>query len=157
MIFKRRPKYPELQFSDRQIKAIQKRPERQAKRMRERLPLFADQIEVDAIDVDAEIDRRKLLAANSEQIFRNADAKNWREGRAEFFAAPLQIQIKVAIHWAFWCQTQCPAKPTYFIYVVQLYTRPWRLADQRNPKVAARQAWIEALKQTRKNTHAKAA
>lgn len=157
MIFKRRPKYLELQLSDRQIKSLQQRPERQAKRLRERLPLFADQIEAEAIDVDAEIIRRKLLTAESEQYMRDQAAKSWCKGRAEFFAAPLHIQIKVAIHWAFWCQTHCPAKPTYFIYVVQLYTRPWRAADQRNPKVAARQAWIDALKHTRKHTQAKAA
>ena len=150
MIFKRRPKYPELQLTQRQISAMAAAPKRKAKKLQAKLPLLADLIEVETIDLDAVIDKRKDMAAHSEQCFRDADAKAWRKGRAEFFAAPLETQLKIAVHWAFWYCQHAPATPTNFIYVVQRYTRPWSPADQRNPSVQARQYWIDALKQAKR-------
>ena len=42
MLFKRRPKWPELQLTQRQLAALARRPERRAKKLREKLPLLAE-------------------------------------------------------------------------------------------------------------------
>lgn len=150
MLFKRRPKWPELQLTERQRAAMAAAPKRKAKKLQAKPPLLAELIEVEEIDLDAVIDKRKDMAAQSEKSFRDANAKAWCKGRAEFFAAPLETQLKVAVHWAFWNCQHAPATPTNFIYVVQRYTRPWSPADQRNPSVQARQHWIDALKQAKR-------
>jgi len=150
MIFKRRPKYPELQLTQRQISAMAAAPKRKAKKLQAKPPLLAELIEVEEIDLDAVIDKRKDMVAQSERYMRDQQAKFWREARAEFFAAPLETQLKIAIHWCYMTQRHMPATNGCFIYVVRQYTKPWRPADQRNPKVAARQAWIDALKQAKR-------
>lgn len=150
MLFRRRPKYPELQLTQRQISAMAAAPKRKAKKLQAKLPLLAELIEVEEINLDAVIDKRKDMAAQSERYMRDQQAKFWRAGRAEFFAAPLETQLKIAVHWAFWNCQHAPATPTNFIYVVQRYTRPWSPADQRNPNVQARQYWIDALKQAKR-------
>lgn len=151
MIFKHRPKYPDLQLTQRQIAAMASAPKRKAKKLQTALPLLADLIEVEDIDLDAAIDKRKDMAAKTEREWRIYRAKEWREVRAEFFAAPLEMQLKIAIHWC--CSTghHMPATAGCFAYVMRQYTKPWRPADQQNPKVAARQAWIDSLKHTQAN------
>lgn len=145
MLFKRRPKWPELQLTQRQISAMAAAPKRKAKKLQAAMPLLADLIEV-----DAEIDKRKDMVAQSERYMRDQQAKFWREARAEFFAAPLETQLKIAIHWCYMTQRHMPATNGCFIYVVRQYTKPWRPADQRNPSVQARQYWIDALKQAKR-------
>ena len=148
MIFKRRTKYPELQLTQRQIAAMEKAPERRAKKQKAALPLLADLIEVESIDIDAVIDHRKNMAAQSERLHRDFDASVWRKARAEFFAAPLNVQLKIALHWCYSAGNHMPATPTNFSYIVRQHTKPWCIADARKPRVIERQKWIDALRQS---------
>lgn len=146
MLFKRRPKWPELQLTQRQLAALARRPERRAKKLREKLPLLAELIEPETIDFESEIDRRKDMEARTEREWRDRDAKDWREVRAEFFAASPEVQLKTAIHWAFWCQRHCPANAGNLRYVLRQYSKPWVRANQNIPKVRVRQAWLDLLR-----------
>ena len=148
MIFKRRTKYPELQLTQRQIAAMEKAPERRAKKQKAALPLLADLIEVESIDIDSAIDHRKHMAAQSERVHRDFDASVWRDARADFFAQSLPTQLKIAIHWCYSTGNHMPATAINFIYIVNQYTKPWRIADARKPRVIERQKWIDALRQS---------
>lgn len=152
MLFKRRPKYPELQLTQRQIAAMAAASKRRAKKLQAKLPLLAELIEVEEIDLEAVIDRRKDMAAKTEQYMRSRQAMHWREARAEFFAAPLDTQLKIAIHWACW--SFGPRDAGCFIYVMHQYTKPYHIADSRMPRVREREKWIDALKQAKRYSNA---
>lgn len=143
MLFDRRPKYPELHITDRQKAAIASKPTRQAAKLKAALPLFADQIHVEPVDVDQVISQRISQAQKTEQFWRTNIAKNWLEVRQEFFAASLETQLRIAIHWCCW---RGPRTPSYFFYVVRQYTKPWHVANDRDRKVRIRKLWIDAIR-----------
>lgn len=144
MLFKRKPKWPMPEMTERQKNMLAQKPARIAKKLAAKAPLFADQFEPEPIDVDAEILKRIALADDFDRVQRQAEARNWIKARAQFFACDQTTQLKIAIHWACW--SFGPRDAGCFAYVVRKYSQPYVTADQRKPRVIERQKWIDALK-----------
>ncbi len=85
---------------------------------------------------------------------RDQQAKFWRQGRAAFFAASPEVQLKIAIYWASSAGNFMPATALNFIYAVNKYTKPYHIADSKKPSVREREKWIDALKQAKRYSNA---
>lgn len=125
MLFKPYPKHPFV-ISDRSKALAASKPQRAAKKAQAKAPLLADQITADPVDVNAVLARRMQIAQQFERDRRRSEAVAWIKARAEFFAAPLDVQLKIAIHWSCWHSRSAPANAGNFLYVMQLYTKPYR-------------------------------
>lgn len=125
MLFKRYPKHPFV-ISERSKTLAASKPQRAAKKDQAKAPLFADQIKADHVDLNAVLARRMEMAQQFERERRRSEAQAWIKARSEFFAAQLDVQLKISIHWSCWHSRQAPANAGNFLYVVQLYTKPYR-------------------------------
>ena len=76
-------------LTKRQITMAINKPERQARKLREKLPLLADQIkggQVQNFDADAEYKRRQALMDDSTRRNRQRQAELWHKARKLLFA-----------------------------------------------------------------------
>lgn len=121
MRFDRHPhRVAPYEWTPRKLALAASKSERQRKKEQDRLPLLADFIEpAPAFDLEAEKAARDIAHAKSIQAMRDIDAKHWRRGRALYFAADLATRERIKAKWLEW---KGPAKPGYFIYVVEVET-----------------------------------
>ncbi|THJ46736.1 hypothetical protein E9536_39520 [Burkholderia sp. LS-044] len=117
MRFDRKVRYEDYVWTRRKELAFLNRHKRVAKKLERDCPLFADQLApAPETDVDAEKARRVKQAREDEQVMRDLDARHWRAGRASYFACDPETRARIMAEWRGW---RGPAKPTYFIYVVE--------------------------------------
>ena len=116
MLFDRHPKYDQYQWSPRKLAAAQKKPIKTAKKLQEKIPLFADQVHIPEFDADAELAKRRASESSFDDTIRSQKARNWMDVRSEFFALSETEKFYVAIHWAKWCG---PRNPLCFGYLVK--------------------------------------
>ncbi len=115
--FDRKTRYEEYAWTRRKEVAFLNRHKRAIRKLERDCPLFADQLApAPETDVDAEKVRRLTRSRETEQVMRDLDARHWRSGRASYFACDLAIRARIMAEWKNW---RGPAKPTYFIYVVE--------------------------------------
>lgn len=120
MRFSKKERYGEIEWSARMLAMAKSKPERLAKKDRERLPLFADQIEAGpAVDIKDQMQRRQHQYDAAEKRMRDLDAKHWRKGRAIYFGATPDQRAQIQEQWNAW---RGPLKPGYFIYVAECVT-----------------------------------
>lgn len=117
MRFDRKVRYEEYVWTRRKELAFLNRHKRVAQKLQRDYPLFADQIApAPKTDVDSEKARRMKRAREGEQAMRDLDARHWRAGRASYFECDPETRARIMAEWRGW---RGPAKPTYFIYVVE--------------------------------------
>lgn len=128
------------EWTPRKLALAASKPERQRKKEQDRLPLLADLIEpAQAFNLEAEKAARDAAHAKSIQAMRDLDAKHWRRGRALYFAADLATRERIKAKWLDW---KGPAKPGYFIYVVEVETGAYEARS-----AAARERDAQALRE----------
>ncbi|MCA8224938.1 hypothetical protein [Burkholderia multivorans] len=117
MRFDRKVRYEDYFWTRRKELAFLNRHKRVAQKLLRDCPLFADQlVPAPETNIEAEKDRRIKRAREDEQVMRDLDARHWRAGRASYFACDPEIRARIMAEWRSW---RGPAKPTYFIYVVE--------------------------------------
>lgn len=117
MRFDRTIRYEDYIWTRRKELAFLNRRKRIAKKLERDCPLFADQLApAPETDVDAEKALRIERARKSEQRMRDHDAHVWRSGRAAYFACSSETRARIMAEWRVW---PGPAKPQYFVYVVE--------------------------------------
>lgn len=138
MKFQRVERYERYLWTKRKQAMVLSRPEREAKKLREALPLLADQIEVQhrVIDLDAEERMRQERQDSSEKRMRAFYARVWREARADYFAASQDQRDAMRAHWAGW---RGPATCLMFRYVVDVHTGA---LEARTKKMREREAAV---------------
>lgn len=121
MRFDRHPHRVEpYHWTARKIALAAGKPERQRRKEQERLPLLAELVPpAPAFDFAAERHKRDAAHCRSIQTMRNLEARHWRRGRALYFSADLATRERIRAKWLQWVG---PAKPGYFIYVVEVET-----------------------------------
>ncbi|HEP8974325.1 TPA: hypothetical protein VDU83_006754 [Pseudomonas aeruginosa] len=132
-------------WTPRKLAMAASKPERQRRKEQERLPLLADQIPpAPAFDLEAEQAAREAAHVRSIQTMRDIDAKHWRHGRALYFAADEATRARIRADWMAW---KGPAKPGYFIYVVEVATGAYeaRMREGRERDRALRRRIAEEL------------
>lgn len=65
--------------------------------------------------------------ARSIQTMRDLQAKHWRKGRSLYFAADPVTRQRIRTNWLAWTG---PARPGYFIYVVEVATGAYEARAQ---------------------------
>lgn len=116
MLFDRHPKYDQYQWSPRKLAAAQKKPIKTAKKLQEKIPLFADQVHIPEFDADAVLAERRERHSSFDLTMRSLKARQWIEARADFFQLSLHQKFYVAVHWAGW---KGPRNPSCFGYLVK--------------------------------------
>lgn len=91
---------------------------RKQKAEREALPLFADQVAAEQIDVDAEMTARRLQWERHQAIDRKRRADKWREARRRL--NDYQEPVRGAL-LAYWQGCKWPADPSYFLSMLHMY------------------------------------
>lgn len=120
MRFERKRRWGEFAWTPRKLAAAQSHGERVRARQEKRYPLLADQLPQPApFDADAEARMRSEAHQQTEQRFRDFEARVWRESRRDARAAPAPQQAAIREHWLSWSG---PATALYFRYVVDLHT-----------------------------------
>ena len=91
---------------------------RKQKAEREALPLFADQVAAEQIDVDEEMAARRLQWERQQAIDRKRQADKWREARRRL--DDYQEPVRGAL-LAYWQGGKWPADPSYFLSMLHAY------------------------------------
>lgn len=91
---------------------------RKQKAEREALPLFADQVAAEQIDVDEEMTARRLQWERHQAIDRKRRADKWREARRRLngYQGPVRRALL-----AYWQGCKWPADPSYFLSMLHMY------------------------------------
>ena len=91
---------------------------RKQKAEREALPLFADQVVAEQIDVDEEMTARRLQWERHQAIDRKRRADKWREARRRLndYQGPVRRALL-----AYWQGCKWPADPSYFLSMLHMY------------------------------------
>lgn len=116
MLFDHHPKYDQYQWSEKKLKAAQKKPLKEEKKLQQKIPLFADQVNIPVFDADAELAKRRERHSSFDLTMRSLKARHWIDARADFFKLSLHQKFHVAVHWASWSG---PRNPICFIYLVK--------------------------------------
>ncbi|KVK87671.1 hypothetical protein WJ47_12655 [Burkholderia ubonensis] len=139
MRFDRKVRYEGYVWTCRKELAFLNRHKRVAQELERDYPLFADQIApAPETDVDSEKARRMKQAREDEQVMRDLDARHWRAGRASYFACDPETCARIMAEWRGWCG---PAKPTYFIYVVEKHNG---VGEERRRRIREEDAALRA-------------
>ncbi|HDR8993602.1 MAG: hypothetical protein ACN6QT_06025 [Burkholderia contaminans] len=139
MRFDRAQRYEDYIWTRRKEVAFLNRHKRVAQKLERDYPLFADQLApTPETDVDAEKALRIARARKGEQRMRDHDASVWRKGRASYFACDPAMRARIMAEWGVW---PGPAKPQYFIYVVEKHNG---VGDERTRRMREREAEIRA-------------
>ncbi|MDF6860941.1 hypothetical protein NMT95_24395, partial [Escherichia coli] len=85
---------------------------------REALPLFADQVAAEQIDVDEEMTTRRLQWERQQATDRKRRADKWREARRRLNG--YQEPVRGAL-LAYWQGCKWPADPSYFLSMLHMY------------------------------------
>lgn len=128
MKFKRMARYETTTMTERKARAF----ERKQEKMRERYPLFPDQIQVRSLE--EETARRLMAQRSSEDSMRQFHARVWRESRRDYWRASDEQRAAVRQMWAGWAG---PSDSTYFRYVVDYCTG---VMEERDRKMKADRA-----------------
>lgn len=129
MRFDRREKIEGFCWTDRKKAAYQRKISKALEKANAAVPLFAGLIAVPApLSPEAEEVRRNRLCLDSEQYMRDSEAKGWRKGRQLYFACSPEIKAAIRAEWRNW---RGPARPTYFIYVVEKHNGDYERRRQR--------------------------
>lgn len=121
MRFDRHPHRVEpYQWTPKKLALAASKPERQRRKEQKRLPLLAELIPAAPVfDLQAEQAARDAAHVRSIQATRNLEAKHWRQGRAMYFATDEPTRARIRADWMAW---RGPARPGYFIYLVEVAT-----------------------------------
>jgi hypothetical protein len=139
MRFDRAPRYEDYIWTSRKEQAFLNRHKRVARKLARDCPLFADQLApAPETDIEAEKALRIARAREGEQRMRDHDASVWRKGRALYFACDPAMRARIMAEWRVW---PGPAKPQYFIYVVEKHNG---VGDERTRRMREREAEIRA-------------
>ncbi|RQV14885.1 hypothetical protein DF039_20775 [Burkholderia cenocepacia] len=137
MRFDRTVRYGDYVWTRRKEQAFLNRHKRVARKLERDCPLFADQLApARETDVVAEKALRIDRARRSEQLMRDLDARQWRAGRASYFACEPEIRARIMVEWRAW---RGPATPLYFIYVVEKHNG---VGEERTRRMRERDAEI---------------
>ena len=135
MRFDRAVRYEDYIWTRRKELAFLNRHKRVARKLERDCPLFADQLApAPETDIEAEKALRIARARKGEQRMRDHDASVWRKGRASYFACDPQTRVRIMAEWRAW---PGPAKPQYFIYVVEKHNG---VGDERTRRMRERDA-----------------
>ncbi|KVK79022.1 hypothetical protein [Burkholderia sp. MSMB1498] len=139
MRFDRSVRYEDYIWTPRKEVAFLNRHKRVAKKLERDYPLFADQFApASKTDVDVEKALRRDWARKSEQRMRDIDSSQWRSGRASYFACDPEMRARIMAEWRAW---PGPAKPLYFIYVVEKHNG---VGEERTRRMREREAELRA-------------
>ncbi|RQR26344.1 hypothetical protein DIE23_30050 [Burkholderia sp. Bp9143] len=135
MRFDRTVRYEACIWTPRKEQAFLNRHKRVARKLERECPLFADQLAPrPETDIEAEKALRIARARKGEQRMRDHDASVWRKGRASYFACDLEMRARIMAEWRL-CPG--PAKPLYFVYVVEKHNG---VGDERTRRMRERDA-----------------
>ncbi|MGY6240159.1 hypothetical protein ACW910_22010 (plasmid) [Burkholderia ambifaria] len=135
MRFDRTVRYEAYIWTPRKEQAFLNRHKRVARKLERDCPLFADQLApAPETDVEAEKALRIARARKGEQRMRDHDASVWRKGRASYFACDPEVRARIMAEWRVW---PGPAKPLYFVYVVEKHNG---VGEERTRRMREREA-----------------
>lgn len=119
MLFDKRPKFENLNWTERKIKTIESRPKRQQEKLQGKYPLLADQIQPPAaVNIDEELIRREVMATQIEQEWRDRVAKSWRTVRADYYVCSKEMRAEIIAYWRIW---RGPRSASNFGYIVEQF------------------------------------
>ncbi len=111
------------EISDRALKMAESKPERDAKKLREKLPLLAEQIEggkVENFDGDAVRAERIKNKNDSTAEWRRKLAADWKRGRKWFYSLDEKLQKEIIERWE--GNRYRPKTPVYFLGLLDIMT-----------------------------------
>lgn len=139
MRFARVEKYGKLEITERKLKLMKSKPERDRKALAKKLPLLAELIEpAPVVDVASVIAVRQSRGDAAEKRMRNLYARIWRDARKDYFAADAVVREAIRTSWDQWTG---PRTCQYFRYVVDVETG---VMAQRSACFRRKQEVIEA-------------
>lgn len=103
MKFDKRPRYAPPEFSPRAKSMFANKPKRERKKLDQKIPLFAEQVELhNSLTVEQEEQRRHENFIKWEQEDRDRAAKKWRAVRAMYFKCTNEQRKKITTRWNAW-------------------------------------------------------
>ena len=117
MRFDREPRPEGYRWTARKEAMHLRREAREVAKIARDYPLFVGQFQPPpARPVDEERARRERQLRESDQRWRELMASQWRRVRREYFACTPDMRAAILEEWNRW---RGPARPVYFIYVVE--------------------------------------
>jgi hypothetical protein len=117
MRFDREPRPDGYCWTARKEALYLRRGVREAEKIARDYPLFVDQFEPrPTLPVDEERKRRERMLQESDQRWRDLQARVWRQARSAYFACSPEMRAAIVAEWNQW---RGPVKPLYFTYVVE--------------------------------------
>jgi len=118
MKFDKRPRYAPPEFSSRAKSMFANKPKRDRKKLDQKIPLFAEQVELqNNLTVEQEEERRYANFIKWEQEDRNRAAKKWRAVRAMYFKCTPEQREKIKARWNAWRNKR---NDTNLMYLIEL-------------------------------------
>ncbi|WP_321936192.1 hypothetical protein [Paraburkholderia sp. J8-2] len=117
MRFEREPRAEGYNWTARKEALFLRREAREAERIARDYPLFVGQFQPrPTIPVDDERKRRERMLLESEQRWRDLQARFWRQARQAYFVCEPETRAAIIAEWNQW---RGPARPLYFTYIVE--------------------------------------
>lgn len=135
MKFKKTERFGKLEITDRKIRLLEAKPERDRKRLGQKMPLLADQLPPsEPVDIQANLAARQVQSDRFERSMRALEARCWRESRRDYFSASEDVREEIRCSWQKWTG---PRTSGNFRYVVDKHTG---VAEARRQRYAREQA-----------------
>ncbi|WP_434667789.1 hypothetical protein P5W99_36140 [Paraburkholderia sp. A3BS-1L] len=117
MRFEREPRPEGYCWTARKEALYLRRGAREAEKIARDYPLFIDEFQpCPTLPVDEERKRRERMLAESDQRWRDLQARFWRQSRHEYFACEPVMRAAIIAEWNQW---RGPLRPLYFTYIVE--------------------------------------
>jgi hypothetical protein len=117
MRFDREPRAEGYNWTARKEALFLRREAREAEKIARDYPLFVGEFRPRPLPpVDEERKRRERMLAESDQRWRDLQARFWRQSRLAYFACKPDVRVAIMAEWNQW---RGPARPLYFTYFVE--------------------------------------
>lgn len=118
MKFDKRPRYAPPEFSPRAKSMFANKPKRERKKLDQKIPLFAEQVELqNNLTVEQEEERRRENFIKWEKVDRANAAKQWRDVRATYFKCTPEQRERIKTRWSAWRNKR---NTTNLLYLIEL-------------------------------------
>jgi hypothetical protein len=117
MRFDREPRAEGYNWTARKEALFLRREAREAEKIARDYPLFVGQFQPrPALPVDDERKRRERMLRESDERWRDLQARFWRQARRAYFGCDPGMRAAIIAEWSQW---RGPARPLYFTYIVE--------------------------------------